>query len=46
MSTWLRAHLALAYAFLYVPILVLVGLSFNRSGLPTSWGGFSTKWYG
>lgn len=43
---WLRAHLVLTYAFLYVPILVLVGLSFNESGLPTSWGGFSTKWYG
>ena len=33
-------------AFLYLPILVLVGLSFNESGLPTAWGGFSTKWYG
>jgi spermidine/putrescine transport system permease protein len=33
-------------AFLYVPILVLVGLSFNGSGLPTSWGGFSIRWYG
>lgn len=32
-------------AFLYLPIAVLVGLSFNESGLPTSWGGFSTKWY-
>lgn len=45
MSGWLRAHLGLTYAFLYVPILVLVGLSFNASGLPTTWGGFSTKWY-
>lgn len=33
-------------AFLYLPIAVLVGLSFNESGLPTAWGGFSTKWYG
>lgn len=32
-------------AFLYLPIAVLVGLSFNASGLPTSWGGFSTGWY-
>ena len=31
--------------FLYLPIAVLVGLSFNESGLPTAWGGFSTKWY-
>lgn len=35
-----------ALAFLYLPIAVLVGLSFNESGLPTSWGGFSAKWYG
>jgi spermidine/putrescine transport system permease protein len=34
-----------ALAFLYLPIGVLVGLSFNESGLPTAWGGFSTKWY-
>jgi spermidine/putrescine transport system permease protein len=43
---WLRAHLAVVYLFLYVPIAVLIGLSFNRSGLPTAWGGFSTRWYG
>jgi len=24
---------------------VLIVLSFNESGLPTSWGGFSLKWY-
>jgi spermidine/putrescine transport system permease protein len=34
-----------ALVFLYLPIAVLVGLSFNESGLPTTWGGFSTKWY-
>ncbi|HUF97635.1 MAG TPA: ABC transporter permease [Ilumatobacter sp.] len=45
-GAWGRVHLALTYAFLYLPILVLVGLSFNRSGLATTWGGFSTKWYG
>jgi putrescine transport system permease protein len=33
-------------AFLYVPILVLVGYSFNASALVTVWGGFSTTWYG
>ncbi len=42
----LGAELGLVYAFLYAPILVLVVLSFNASGLPTSWGGFSTRWYG
>ena len=35
----------LTVAFLYLPIAVLIGLSFNESGLPTSWGGFSTQWY-
>jgi spermidine/putrescine transport system permease protein len=43
---WLNAHLALVYVFLYVPIVVLIVLSFNRSGLPTAWTGFSTEWYG
>ncbi|MFN0114246.1 MAG: ABC transporter permease [Paracoccaceae bacterium] len=41
----LAAHLALVFAFLYVPIAVLVALSFNEGGLPTAWTGFSTKWY-
>ncbi len=45
-SAALGAHLWLVYAFLYVPILVLILLSFNKSGLPTSWSGFSFKWYG
>jgi len=45
-SRWLRAHLWLVYAFLYLPILVLMGLSFNRGGMPTAWTGFSTAWYG
>ncbi|WP_207458050.1 ABC transporter permease subunit [Azospirillum sp. SYSU D00513] len=34
------------YAFLYVPIVLLVVYSFNESRLVTVWGGFSTKWYG
>ncbi len=34
------------FAFLYLPISVLVGLSFNEGGLPTAWTGFSLKWYG
>ncbi len=42
----LLAVLALGMAFLYVPILVLVGYSFNASALVTVWGGFSTTWYG
>lgn len=43
---WLAAHLRLVYLFLYLPIIVLMVLSFNRAGLPTTWTGFSTKWYG
>lgn len=44
-SRWLNAHLWLVYAFLYLPILVLMGLSFNRGGMPTAWTGFSAAWY-
>ena len=40
------AILAAVFAFLYVPISVLVALSFNEGGLPTAWTGFSVKWYG
>lgn len=42
----LGAGTILVYVFLYAPILVLVVLSFNRSGGPGSWGGFTTRWYG
>lgn len=38
--------LSAVFAFLYIPISVLFGLSFNESGLPTAWSGFSVKWYG
>ena len=41
-----RIVLLLVFGFLYLPIAVLVLLSFNDSGLPTSWSGFSTRWYG
>lgn len=33
------------YAFLYLPIVLLVLYSFNDSRLVTVWGGFSTRWY-
>ena len=38
--------LTFGFAFLYLPILVLVVYSFNASKLVTVWGGFSTQWYG
>jgi len=36
----------LTYAFLYLPIAILVVMSFNSSKNPFSWEGFSLKWYG
>ena len=42
----LYSLLAFGYAFLYVPVLLLVIYSFNASRLVTVWGGFSTRWYG
>jgi putrescine transport system permease protein len=42
----LYTALGLGYAFLYLPIVLLVVYSFNASRLVTVWGGFSTKWYG
>jgi len=44
-ATALYVLLGLAYAFLYVPIVVMIIYSFNASRLVTVWGGFSTKWY-
>ena len=38
--------LTLGFAFLYLPILLLVIYSFNASRLVTVWGGFSLQWYG
>ena len=37
--------LTLGFAFLYIPIIILVIYSFNASKLVTVWGGFSTQWY-
>ncbi|MCB1874896.1 MAG: ABC transporter permease subunit [Chromatiales bacterium] len=36
---------AFGYAFLYLPVILLVIFSFNDSKLVTVWGGFSTRWY-
>jgi putrescine transport system permease protein len=37
--------LTLGFAFLYLPIVILVTYSFNASRLVTVWGGWSTRWY-
>jgi putrescine transport system permease protein len=33
------------YLFLYLPIISLIVYSFNKSPLPTHWGGFTLEWY-
>lgn len=38
-------YLALIMLFLYVPILVLIVLSFNKSRSRVTWGGFTLEWY-
>jgi putrescine transport system permease protein len=38
--------LLFGFAFLYLPIVLLVVYSFNASRLVTVWGGFSARWYG
>ena len=42
---WLRTHTWLVYAFLYLPILVVVVFSFNENSRVTNWTNFSFKWY-
>ena len=45
MSVTNLTALALGFAFLYVPIVILVIYSFNASRLVTVWGGWSIRWY-
>lgn len=40
-----RCYLAVIFLFLYLPILVLIVLSFNDSKSRVVWGGFTLKWY-
>lgn len=37
--------LLVVYAFLYIPMIILIIYSFNSSRLVTVWAEFSTKWY-
>lgn len=39
------SFMALVYAFLYLPIVVLIVNSFNANKFGMKWGGFTTKWY-
>ena len=44
-SPLLISTLCIGIAILYLPILLLIGYSFNSSALVSVWGGFSTRWY-
>ena len=44
-SSWLWAISALVYAFLYVPLIIVVVYSFNDSRLNAEWVGFTLNWY-
>ncbi|WP_321342706.1 ABC transporter permease [Breoghania sp.] len=45
-ASWFNVtSIVVGFAFLYLPIVILVIFSFNESRLVTVWGGFSTKWY-
>ena len=46
MSRFLRAALGVGYAFLYLPIVLLVLTSFNPDRMTTVLTGFSGRWYG
>lgn len=40
-----KVYLFLMFAFLYLPIIVLVAFSFNDSKLQGVWSGFTLRWY-
>jgi len=42
---WLWAAALCAYAFLYVPLVIVVVYSFNDSRLNAEWVGFTLDWY-
>ncbi|PWB46874.1 MAG: spermidine/putrescine ABC transporter permease [Nitrosomonadales bacterium] len=42
---WLWAASLAVYAFLYIPLAVVVLFSFNDSALNAEWVGFTGKWY-
>ena len=45
-SVFLISILSFGFAFLYLPILLLIVYSFNYSKIVPVWGGFSLRWYG
>jgi spermidine/putrescine transport system permease protein len=45
-SFWLWFASLAVYAFLYIPLAIVVIFSFNDSKLNAEWVGFTTAWYG
>ena len=46
-APWLKVLMVALFAFLYLPLVVLVVLSFNDAQRAVvSWQGFTTRWYG
>jgi putrescine transport system permease protein len=41
-----KGWLVAGFLFLYLPMVTLIVYSFNKSPLPTIWGGFTFDWYG
>ncbi|MFC5077615.1 Inner membrane ABC transporter permease protein YdcV [Vibrio thalassae] len=39
------SFMSVVYAFLYLPIIVLIANSFNANKFGMKWGGWTTKWY-
>lgn len=44
-SVFLLSALCFGYAFLYIPIALVIIYSFNDSRIVSVWGGFSLRWY-
>ena len=44
-SRFIFSALCFGFAFLYIPILLVIIYSFNDSRLVTVWGGWSFRWY-
>lgn len=40
-----RIYMFIIFTFLYLPIIVLIALSFNNSKTKVVWGGFTLRWY-
>jgi spermidine/putrescine transport system permease protein len=44
-ALWLRLYAILAYAYIYLPIILLIIFSFNVQKINVRWEGFTFHWY-